>query len=201
MIELQIWGDFECPFSYLQTIVLLKLKEKYKEKLTIYWKSYELNTREQFTNPSEEYLKNLQIASDEIIAKEHHLNFSKPKILPNIRLAQESIYFADTQDLSLQMANAIFNAFFEHGIDISDQDEILKIGQSVGLDSNDLNKALDDALYTNKVLHDEGEFKLLGFQAIPAMIVGEKDFSPRSFMPLVGYKTLNELDQIISKIK
>ena len=200
MIELQIWGDFECPFSYLQTIVLINLKEKYQEKLVICWKSIEMNARENFTTPSEEYLKNLEIASEELIAKEHHLNFLKPKILPNIRLAQESIYYADTQHLSLEMANAIFNAFFNHRIDISDQDEIIEIAKSIGLNSSELNEVLDDAIYTKQVLLDEKEFKVLGFQAIPAMIIGEKNFSPRSFMPVVGYKTFIELDQIISKI-
>jgi predicted DsbA family dithiol-disulfide isomerase len=200
MIELQIWGDFECPFSYLQTIVLMKLKEKYQEKLAICWKSVEMNARENFTTPSEEYLKNLQIASEELIAKEHHLNFFKPKMLPNIRLAQESIYYADTQHLSLEMANAIFNAFFNHRIDISDQDEIIEIAKSISLNSHELNEVLDDAIYTKQVLLDEKEFKVLGFQAIPAMIIGERNFSPRSFMPVVGYKTYIELDQIISKI-
>jgi predicted DsbA family dithiol-disulfide isomerase len=201
MIELQIWGDFECPFSYLQTIVLLKLKEKYKERIVIDWRSVEMNTRENFTTPSEEYIKNLEIASKEFIAQENHISFFKPKTLPNIRLAQESIHYANTQLKSLEMANAIFNAFFNHGIDISDQDEILDIGKSIDLDTKELNKALDDALFTEQVLLDEKEFKTLGFPAIPAMMIGEKDFSPRSFMPVVGYTTYSELDQIISKIQ
>ena len=98
------------------------------------------------------------------------------------------------------MANAIFNAFFNHRIDISDQDEIIEIAKSIGLNSSELNEVLDDAIYTKQVLLDEKEFKVLGFQAIPAMIIGEKNFSPRSFMPVVGYKTYIELDQIISKI-
>ena len=99
------------------------------------------------------------------------------------------------------MANAIFNAFFNHRIDISDQDEIIEIAKSIGLNSSELNEVLDDAIYTKQVLLDEKEFKVLGFQAIPAMIIGEKNFSPRSFMPIVGYKTYTELDQIISKIE
>jgi len=181
MIELQIWGDFECPFSYLQTIVLMKLKEKYQEKLVICWKSLEMNARENFTTPSEDYLKNLEIASQELIAKEHHLNFLKPKILPNIRLAQESIYYADTQHLSLEMANAIFNAFFNHRIDISDQDEIIEIAKSIGLNSSELNEVLDDAIYTKQVLIDEKEFKVLGFQAIPAMTIGGEEFLTKKF--------------------
>lgn len=200
MVEIQIWGDFECPFSYLQTIVLLKLKEKYSEKLVINWKSFELYTRENFSKPSEEYLKNLEIASKELIAIEEHLNFLKPKALPNIRLAQESVYYAYTENKSLEMANAIFNAFFNIEIDISDQNAILEIAKSIGLDTTYLNEALDDAIFTKQVVLDEKEFKTMGFQAVPAMIIGEKDFSPRSFMPLMGFKTYEELDKIISQI-
>lgn len=200
MIEIQIWGDFECPFSYLQTIVLLKLKEKYKDNLFIQWKSFELFTRENFSTPSEDYLKNLEMASQELIAIEEHLNFLNPTVLPNIRLAQESVYFASNENKSLEMANAIFHAFFSMGLDISDQYKILEIAKNVGLDTISLEKTLDDAIFTDQVILDENEFKTLGFQAVPSMIIGEKDFSPRSFMPLTGFKSYEELDVIISHI-
>ena len=200
MIELQIWGDFECPFSYLQTIVLLKLKEKYKDKLMVCWKSYELNVRENFSSPSPDYLESLRLAAKEHIAVDQQLRFLEPKTLPNIRIAQESVYFADTQNLSLEMAHAIFESFFDKNLDISDQTEILHIGATVGLDIKNLNDALDDAIFTKRVAADEKEFATLGFQAIPAMLIGEKDFSPRSFQPITGYKTLEELETIISQI-
>jgi predicted DsbA family dithiol-disulfide isomerase len=201
MVEIQIWGDFECPFCYLQTIVLLKLKKQYAEKLVIHWKSFELNTRLNFTQPTEEYLKNLEIAATELIAIEEHLNFMKPKVLPNIRLAQESVYYASSENKSLEMANAIFNAFFNHELDISDQNQILTIAKNVGIDSIGLNEALDDAIYTRQVILDEREFQTMGFSAVPAMMIGERNFSPRSFLPLVGFKTYEELNRIISQIK
>ncbi len=200
MVEIQIWGDFECPFSYLQTIVLLKLKEKYPEKLEIHWKSFELFTRENFSAPSQEYLKNLDTASQELIAIEEHLHFFSPKVLPNIRLAQESVYYARAENKSLEMAHAIFKAFFNLKTDISDQNEILEIAKSIGLDTTVLNEALDDAIFTKQVVLDEKEFKTMGFQAVPAIMIGERDFSPRSFMPIMGFKTYEELDKIISQI-
>jgi hypothetical protein len=33
------------------------------------------------------------------------------------------------------------------------------------------------------------------------MMIGERNFSPRSFLPLVGFKTYEELNRIISQIK
>jgi hypothetical protein len=44
---------------------------------------------------------------------------------------------------------------------------------------------------------DEQEFKIYGFQGLPAMLIGQKDFSPKSFMPITGYKTFNELSAIV----
>ena len=200
VVEIQIWGDFECPFSYLQTIVLLKLKQKYADQIEIQWKSFELFTRENFSAPSPEYLHNLEIASKELIAIEEHLHFFAPKNLPNIRLAQESVYYAASENKSLEMAHAIFRAFFNLKTDISDQNEISEIAKSVGLNILALNEALDDAIYTKQVVWDEQEFKTMGFVPVPAMMIGERNFSPRSFMPITGFKSFDELDQIISQI-
>lgn len=46
---------------------------------------------------------------------------------------------------------------------------------------------------------DEQEFKTYGFQGLPAMLIGEKNFSPRSFIPITGYKTIEELLEILPK--
>lgn len=199
MIQIQIWGDFECPFSYLQTLVLLKLKAKYDEKIEIIWRAFELNPSKQSLSPTAEYLENLKIASQEHIAEEAHLKLLSPQYLTNIRLAQESVYFAGMQGLSLSMATAIFDAFFNQGADISTQQIILEIAKKVGLASEQLSKALTEGTFTKVVMQDEQEFKTYGFPGVPAILVGEKDFSPRSFIPLSGYKTFEELDRIITK--
>ncbi|SNX29184.1 Predicted dithiol-disulfide isomerase, DsbA family [Polynucleobacter meluiroseus] len=200
MIQIQIWGDFECPFSYLQTLVLLKLKDKYGDAIEIIWRAFELNPDKQVMTPTPEYLENLQAASQELIAAQAHLKLISPKYLTNIRLAQESVYFADVQGLSLKMAIALFDAFFNREIDISKEEEILKIADRLGLNSDALNVAWRDGKLTSKVILDEQEFRTYGFQGVPAMLIGEKDFSPRSFTPVIGYKTPDELDLIISKV-
>jgi len=199
MIQIQIWGDFECPFSYLQTLVLLKLKAKYGEKIDIVWRAFELNPSKQAFIPTAEYLENLKIASQEHIVEEAHLKLLSPQYLTNIRLAQESVYFAGVRGLSLSMATAIFDAFFNQGVDISTQEVILEIARKLGLDSDQLAEALTEGTFTKVVIQDEQEFKTYGFPGVPAILVGEKDFSPRSFIPLAGYKTFEELDRIITK--
>ena len=70
--------------------------------------------RENFSSPSPDYLESLRLAAKEHIAVDQQLRFLEPKTLPNIRIAQESVYFADTQNLSLEMAHAIFESFFDN---------------------------------------------------------------------------------------
>jgi hypothetical protein len=53
---------------------------------------------------------------------------------------------------------------------------------------------------TKHVIADEQEFKIYGFQGLPAMLIGQKDFSPKSFMPITGYKTLDELTAIVQSL-
>lgn len=200
MIKIQIWGDLGCPFSYLQTIVLLKLKAKYKDQIDVSWRAFEINLSIGHVAPSEEYLEKLKLASEELIAQEVHLQFLSPKILPNLRLAQESIYFAESEGRSLDMAIALFGDFFKKESDIGDEKQILKIAARIGLDSKKLEQTLKESIFTKTVSNDENEFKIQGFQGVPAMLIGEKDFSPRSFMPLVGFRAFDELDPIIAKL-
>jgi predicted DsbA family dithiol-disulfide isomerase len=197
MIQIQIWADFECPYSYFQTIVLEKLQEKYQDRLEIVWRAFELTPVEGNTLPSQSYLDNYETAKSEPVVKEEGLELLPPKFLTYTWLAQESVYFANSQGLSLKLARALFDAFFLRELDISSEEVVMKIATQVGIDIVQLRQALDYGKLTKHVMADEQEFKTYGFQGLPAMLIGEKNFSPRSFMPMTGYKTFEELLEIL----
>ena len=75
----------------------------------------------------------------------------------------------------------------------------MQIASQSGINSQLLRQALDNGELTKHVMADEQEFKTYGFQGLPAMLIGEKNFSPRSFMPMTGYKTFEELLEILPK--
>ncbi|BDT79614.1 DsbA family oxidoreductase [Polynucleobacter yangtzensis] len=193
MIQIQIWADFECPYCYFQTIVLEKLQARYREKLEIVWRAFELASVEDKTLPSKSYIENLEIAKSEPIVVQENLELLTPKFLTHTWLAQESVCFANSQGLSLKLARALFDAFFLHGRDISDETIVMKIASQSGLDSKLLSQAIDNGELTKQVIADEQEFKAFGFQGVPAMWIGEKNFSPKSFTPATVYKTIEEL--------
>lgn len=197
MMQIQIWADFECPYCYFQTIVLSQLKAKYQDKIEIVWRAFELSPIEGNIPLSKSYIDNLDAAREESIVQLESLNLVTPKFLTYTWLAQESVYFANSQGLSLQLARALFDAFFLQGLDISNEEIVIQIATQSGIDSQLLRKALDNGELTKHVMADEQEFKTYGFQGLPAMLIGEKDFSPKSFMPITGYKTLDELIKLL----
>jgi len=197
LIQIQIWADFECPYSYFQTIALEKLQVKYQNGIELVWRAFELTPVDGHILPSETYIKNFQAAKAESVVQDEGLKLIEPKSLTYTWLAQECVYFANSQGLSLKLARALFDAFFLRGLDISSEEVVMTVASQAGLNIAKLKQALEDGVLTKHVLADEQEFKTYGFQGLPAMLIGEKDFSPRSFMPINGYKTLEELIEIL----
>ena len=197
MIQIQIWGDFECPYSYLQTVALAKLKERYQDGIEIIWRAIELTPTIGSAPPSDTYLNKLQQAVAEPIVQAEQLVLKAPTFLTYTWLAQESVCFANKHGKSLQLALAIFKSVFSQGGNISNEDEIIKLAEQVGIEPDALREAFDDGVVTKQVIADEEEFKANGFQGVPAMLIGEKNFSPKSFMPVTGYTNVDELEKLI----
>lgn len=200
MIQIQVWADFECPYSYFQTIVLEKIQAQYQDTVEIVWRAFELSPAEGNISPSQSYLSHFEEAKLEPIVADEGLKLLTPKFLAYTWLAQESVYFANSQGLSLKLARALFDAFFLEGLDISNEEVVMQIASQRGINGQLLRQALDNGELTKHVMADEQEFKIYGFQGLPAMLIGEKDFSPKSFMPVNGYKTFDELSAIIRSL-
>jgi predicted DsbA family dithiol-disulfide isomerase len=197
MIQIQVWADFECPYSYFQTIILEKIQAQYRDRVEIIWRAFELTPVDGNILPSKSYINTFDEAKLEQIVAEERLQLLTPKFLTYTWLAQESVYFANSQGLSLQLARALFDAFFLQGLDISNEEIVMQIATQRGIDSQLLRQALESDELTKHVMADEQEFKIYGFQGLPAMLIGQKDFSPKSFMPITGYKTFDELSAIV----
>lgn len=197
MIQIQVWADFECPYSYFQTIVLEKIQAKYRDKVEIAWRAFELSPLEGNISPSQSYINTFEEAKLEPIVAEEGLELLMPKFLSYTWLAQESVHFANSQGLSLKLAKSLFHAFFSQGLDISNEEVVMRLASQSGVNAQQLRQALDGGELTKHVMADEQEFKTYGFQGLPAMLIGEKDFSPKSFTPIMGFRTFDELIKLI----
>jgi predicted DsbA family dithiol-disulfide isomerase len=93
---------------------------------------------------AERMINNLNLAG-----KPYGIEFGKMEIVSNTRLALEASEFAREQGKFDQFHEAIFKAYFIAGKDIGKLDTVLDCAQSVGLDVNLLDQALQEQKYSS----------------------------------------------------
>ena len=95
-----------------------------------------------------------------------------PRVQPRSRKALEVTEYAHGEGRFDEMHEALVRAFFEGGKDIGKEEMLLQIGASVRLEREGLEFALEEGLYTEKVLADEELARRLGVGSVPTMFVG-----------------------------
>jgi predicted DsbA family dithiol-disulfide isomerase len=115
---------------------------------------------------------------------------------PNSHLSLEAAEFAAEHGAGIGFHRAMFKAFFEDLVDISDVDNVVRVGAEAGLDAEPLRGALESGRYREQV--DEGIqwSREIGVTGVPTFvfdekygIVGAQDYSVfQSVMEKLGVK-------------
>lgn len=82
--------------------------------------------------------------------------------------------YAEKFEKQTELKLALFKAYFTDGKNISDQAVLLDVCKTIGLDSNEAQGALIDQTLIEKVNSEEGYFKKMGIQSVPAFIINDK---------------------------
>ena len=188
-MEVAIWSDVRCPFCYIGKHKFEKALEKFanNEKVEVVWHSFELdpnlqtdskkNTLDHLAeskgisrNQAEEMTQHATRAAQEVGLK---LDFQKAVVANSFR-AHKLIQLAKTKNLANEIEEALFKAHFSEGKNIDDEGELLQIGLSVGIDGNDVEKALvsDDLAY--KVRQDQAMAQSMGIRGVPYFVFNNK---------------------------
>jgi len=139
----------------------------------IRWRAFELRPDPVPTlKPDGTYLRDIWARAVYPMAKERGMSLRLPPVQPRSRLAHEAALFAATQGLFDAMNTAVFKAFFEDGLDIGDIVVLMKIGNSIGLDAEQLRQSLEDG--RSRVLADEELALKLDISGVPAMLIHPK---------------------------
>ena len=168
-----VFSDYVCPFCYLEEPDLARVREEYGEAVEVDWRAYELRPDPIPTlDPDGEYLHRVWNASVYPMAKSLGMTLRLPPVQPRSRTALEAAEYAREEGKFDEMHTALFRAFFEDGKDIGQEEALLEVGASVGLDLQKLRAALEEGRYTEKVLEDEQLALKLGVGSVPTMFVG-----------------------------
>ncbi len=84
------------------------------------------------------------------------------------------LHWAGEKNKQTQLKMALFKAYFSEGKDISQQEVLLDVVVSVGLDKLEAQIVLKDEKYKDIVKDEESKYKSMGIQSVPAFIINNE---------------------------
>lgn len=167
-----VWSDYVCPFCYLETPVLQRLRDEMEGRVEIEWRAFELRPEPVPTlDPESAYLDDVWARAVTPMAEERGVQIRRPPVQPRSREALETAEFARERGAFDRVHASLFEAFFREGRDLGDRGVLADVAGSAGLDGDELGEALEEDRYTEKVLEDQVEARELGVSGVPALFV------------------------------
>jgi predicted DsbA family dithiol-disulfide isomerase len=103
-----------------------------------------------------------------------HFDFAKQNVSPNTRKAHRLIAFAKQFGLQLPMKEALMSAYFEKGIDLTKDENLITIAAEVGLDKNKATSFLSSNELLSEVKLEEQMNYQRGISGVPFYIINNK---------------------------
>lgn len=173
-IEIDVWSDYVCPFCYLASTSLAKLKTT--QDVAIKWHAYEL--RPAGSPPMPEHVMQRIIASrpqlERMAREQYGIELNSGQFGINTHKAHIAAQYARYEGKGAAYHESLFRAYWVEARDISDVEVLVEIGVNVGLNADELRKALDDKTLDEIVNADINQAQSLGLNGVPAMIFESK---------------------------
>lgn len=188
-MKVQIWSDVMCPFCYIG-------KRRFEEALSVFdnakdieveWKSFQLNpdletdtsiSIDQYLADAKgwtvDYAQQLNRQVTDMAAQvglTYHLDKA---VVANSFDAHRFTHFAKQHHAGDAAEEALFRAYFTDGKNIDDKDTLVELGTEVGLNSDELRRALDSDAYAGNVHRDIYEAQGLNIRGVPFFVMNDR---------------------------
>lgn len=206
-MKVEIWSDIMCPFCYIGKRNFETALSQFpdKELVEVEWKSFIIDPsmpevpkyqndmylfvadRKGFS-----YEQSKQMHKDLITyAKSVGLEYNLDKALvTNSLKGHRLIQFAKTKDLGERAEERLFFAYFTQGKNLSDVTTLIELGKEIGLTEADVNEALSNPMYEEKVAIEAKEAQRLGARGVPFYVIDRKHGIAGAQPPAEILKTL-----------
>jgi predicted DsbA family dithiol-disulfide isomerase len=162
-----------------------------KPGLEVLWRAFELRPEPAPTlDPQGEYLQRVWKNSVSPLAERLGMPMRLPPIQPRSRLAHEAAHWARSVSCFEAFHAAVFRALFERGEDIGTLETLIRLATALGLDGEELRRALEDHEFRRSVLEDEREAEAVGVRGVPAFVAGGR-------IVLSGVQPLGALKSVV----
>ena len=115
-------------------------------------------------------------------------------VIINSRRALGAAEFAREYDRFEEMHRALFKAHWERTAKLEDVDDLVRVGESVGLDAGELRRAIEEDRYASVIDENRRIASSAGINAIPAHI-----FSRRYLV--LGAQPREVFDQVLARVR
>jgi predicted DsbA family dithiol-disulfide isomerase len=171
-----VYFDYCCPFCYLGKLELERLERELG--LDLDWRYYQMHRDYPDAGlPLNEALgPGLEKTAWQSI--QYHFEqrqmgrIRKPDRISNTVRAQLATEFARRQGLFREFQTAVYETYFIEGRGIGTSEEVIAIGQKVGIDARHTRRAFNNLGYLSKIREDDQEARRNGVVGIPTLMVG-----------------------------
>ena len=190
-MKVEVWSDIMCPFCYIgkRHYEAALAQFEHKNDIEIVWKSFQLDPSipEKLDPPRNvyEYLAERKGISRQQ-SEQMHLNvvdmaknagldyhFEKA-VVANSFKAHRLIQMAKTKGLGDQAEEYLFRAYFTEGKDFGNPEVLADFGKHIGRADTDVQEALTNEAYADKVRADVHEAQQLGVNGVPFFVFDRK---------------------------
>lgn len=188
-MKITIWSDFVCPFCFIgQANLDNALKDfEHKDDVEIEYKSFQLMPDAEYT-PGETYaetfskMKGIPEERAKGMFKQVtetaeqagvEINYDTAK-LTNTLHAHRVFQYAKEQGKGTEFFKALYDAHFTNGEVLNDEDTLVRLSESVGLDGQAVRDIVNSDQYNQDVNVDISQASSLGIQGVPFFLVNDK---------------------------
>jgi len=172
-VTLEVFTDFVCPWCYLSTPRIERLREKFE--IDIQWVYFPLHPE----TPREGLLltelfkgRNFDLEAAHARLKSlldsEGLPFHSRTHTFNSRLAQELAKAFDA------VRDPLYREYFEHSRNIADPEVLVEVARCVGVDEGEARSVLADRTFSQAVDEDWEKARLYGISGVPSFVAGNR---------------------------
>jgi predicted DsbA family dithiol-disulfide isomerase len=185
----EIWSDIVCPFCYLGKRKFESAIEHFADRdhVQIQWKSFQLNpgvitdtSMTVYTYLSKTKGINEDVAkqmTEQITSRGKEVGieyqFDETRV-NNTFNAHCMLHFAQKYGKQNEAKERLLKAYFTEGINIDDRAELLKMGDELGLNREELDQALKDRSFETEVNDDIQLAQQFGISGVPFFVFDRK---------------------------
>lgn len=188
-MRVDIWSDVRCPFCYIGKRNFEKGLAQFadKDKIEVVWHSYELDPTlktDENIDILDYFVESKGMPKDQAqqmlahpiaMGKSVGIDFQFEKsILANSFKAHRLIQMAQANGLGNEAEEALFKAHFTDGVNIDSDEELLKLGLSIGLEKEKVEELFTSAIFEQEVKQDIFRAQQLGIRGVPYFVFNDK---------------------------